>query len=98
MHVDDIFQNICLLINKCHILHVFSSFAAGQLAVLSSNYKEALLDRESEMSSMLEKVRLKEGEIQRMREEEAHRASLLQNAILAYVQSSSPAHYSSSTK
>lgn len=66
--------------------------------MLSSNYKEAVLDRESEMSSMLEKLRLKEAEIQRMREDEAHRAGLLQNAILAYVQSSSPAHYSSSTK
>lgn len=69
-----------------------------EIKVLSSNYKDALLDRESEMSSMLEKLRLKEAEIQRMREDEAHRASLLQNAILAYVQSSSPAHYSSSTK
>lgn len=90
-------KNKCLLTNKCSV-SCLVLFFLDQPAVLSSNYKEALLDRESEMSSMLEKLRLKEAEIQRMREDEAHRASLLQNAILAYVQSSSPAHYSSSTK
>lgn len=66
--------------------------------MLSSNYKEALLDRESEVSSLLEKLRVKEAEIQRAREDEAHRAGLLQNAVLAYVQGSSPAQYSSSAR
>lgn len=78
--------------------NTFSLPVADRPAVLSSNYKEALLDRESEMSSMLEKLRLKDAEIQRMREDEAHRASLLQNAILSYVQSSCPGPYSSPKK
>lgn len=36
----------------------------------------------------MEKLRMKEAEISRMREEEAQRASFLQNAIMAYVQGS----------
>lgn len=89
----------CLLKNKCCVSHdpPPPPLTDGP-AVLSSNYKDALLDRESEVSSMLEKLRLKEAEIQRMREDEAHRAGLLHNAILAYVHSSSPAHHSSSAK
>lgn len=67
-------------------------------AVLTSNHREALLDKESEMSSMLEKLRLKEAEIQRMREDEAQRASYLQSAILTYVQGSPLGHYSSPKK
>lgn len=67
-------------------------------AVLSSNHREALLDKESEMSSLLEKLRLKEAEILRMREDEAHRASYLQSAILTYVQGSPLGHYSSPKK
>ncbi|XP_047464791.1 leucine-rich repeat-containing protein 45 [Mugil cephalus] len=69
-----------------------------EIKVLSSNHREALLDKESEMSSMLEKLRLKEAEIQRMREDEAHRASYLQSAVLAYVQGSPLGHYSSPKK
>ncbi|KAM8837813.1 leucine-rich repeat-containing protein 45 isoform 2-T2 [Spinachia spinachia] len=65
---------------------------------LGSNHREVLLDKESEMSSMLEKLRLKEAEIQRMREDEAHRASYLQSAILTYVQGSPLGHYSSPKK
>lgn len=38
---------------------------------------------------LMEKLRMKEADISRMREEEAQRASILQNAIMAYVQGSS---------
>ncbi|XP_042363361.1 leucine-rich repeat-containing protein 45 [Plectropomus leopardus] len=69
-----------------------------EIKVLSSNHREALLDKESQMSSMLEKLRLKEAEIQRMREDEANRASYLQSAILTYVQGSPLGHYSSPKK
>ncbi|XP_045924519.1 leucine-rich repeat-containing protein 45 [Micropterus dolomieu] len=65
-----------------------------EIKVLSSNHREALLDKESEMSSLLEKLRLKEAEILRMREDEAHRASYLQSAILTYVQGSPLGHSS----
>uniref|UniRef100_A0AAQ4NV00 Leucine rich repeat containing 45 n=1 Tax=Gasterosteus aculeatus aculeatus TaxID=481459 RepID=A0AAQ4NV00_GASAC len=69
-----------------------------EIKALGSNHREVLLDKESEMSSMQEKLRLKEAEIQRMREDEAHRASYLQSAILTYVQGSPLGHYSSSKK
>ncbi|XP_056286255.1 leucine-rich repeat-containing protein 45 isoform X1 [Pseudoliparis swirei] len=69
-----------------------------EMKALSSNHRELLLDKESEMSSMLEKLRLKEAEIQRMREDEAHRASYLQSAILTYVQGSPLGHYGSPKK
>ncbi|XP_010765175.1 leucine-rich repeat-containing protein 45-like [Notothenia coriiceps] len=69
-----------------------------EIKVLSSSHREVLLDKESEMSSMLEKLRLKESEIQRMREDEANRASYLQSAILTYVQGSPLGHYSSPKK
>ncbi|XP_019673947.2 leucine-rich repeat-containing protein 45 isoform X3 [Felis catus] len=59
-----------------------------QLKVITGDHREALLDRESENASLREKLRLKEAEIARIREEEAQRASFLQNAILAYVQGS----------
>ncbi|XP_063149344.1 leucine-rich repeat-containing protein 45 [Candoia aspera] len=59
-----------------------------QLKVLSSNHREALLDKEGEISGLLEKLRVREAEISRIKEEEAQRASFLQNAILAYVQGS----------
>ncbi|XP_008826531.1 leucine-rich repeat-containing protein 45 isoform X1 [Nannospalax galili] len=59
-----------------------------QLKVIASEHREALLDRESENSSLREKLRLREAEIIRIREEEAQRASFLQNAVLAYVQGS----------
>ncbi|KAF3691454.1 Leucine-rich repeat-containing protein 45 [Channa argus] len=69
-----------------------------EIKVLGNNHREALLDKESEMSSMLEKLRLKEAEIQRMREDEANRASYLQSAILTYIQGSPLGHYSSPKK
>ncbi|KAM3592335.1 uncharacterized protein V6R79_016782 [Siganus canaliculatus] len=69
-----------------------------EIKVLSSNHREALLDKESEMSSLLEKLRLKEAEIHRIKEDEAQRASYLQSAVLAYVQGSSLGHYSSPKK
>ncbi|XP_057570036.1 leucine-rich repeat-containing protein 45 isoform X2 [Hippopotamus amphibius kiboko] len=59
-----------------------------QLKVISSDHREALLDRDSENASLREKLRLKEAEIARIRDEEAQRASFLQNAVLAYVQGS----------
>ncbi|XP_003340325.2 leucine-rich repeat-containing protein 45 [Monodelphis domestica] len=59
-----------------------------QIKVMSSSHREALLDREGENASIREKLRLKNAEITRLREEEAQRASFLQNAILAYVQGS----------
>ncbi|XP_066836496.1 leucine-rich repeat-containing protein 45 isoform X2 [Anser cygnoides] len=59
-----------------------------QLKVLSSSHREALLDKEGEISVLLEKLRMREADISRMREEEAQRANLLQNAIMAYVQGS----------
>ncbi|XP_032312394.1 leucine-rich repeat-containing protein 45 isoform X2 [Camelus ferus] len=58
------------------------------LKVIASDHREALLDRESENASLREKLRLKEAEIARIRDEEAQRASFLQNAVLAYVQGS----------
>nr|XP_020496147.1 leucine-rich repeat-containing protein 45 [Labrus bergylta] len=69
-----------------------------EVKVLSSNHREALLDKESEMSSMLEKLRLRDAEIQRMKEDEANRASYLQSAILTYVQGSPLGHFSSPKK
>ncbi|KAI7796621.1 leucine-rich repeat-containing protein 45 isoform X1 [Triplophysa rosa] len=65
-----------------------------EMKVLSSTHREALLDKESEISSLLERLRIREGEIQRMREDEAQRASFLQNAIHTYVQGSPLAHFS----
>ncbi|XP_055245357.1 leucine-rich repeat-containing protein 45 isoform X1 [Gorilla gorilla gorilla] len=59
-----------------------------QLKVMASDHREALLDRESENASLREKLRLREAEIARIRDEEAQRASFLQNAVLAYVQAS----------
>ncbi|XP_054986948.1 leucine-rich repeat-containing protein 45 isoform X2 [Sorex araneus] len=57
-----------------------------QLKASTSDHREALLDRESENASLREKLRLKEAELARVREEEAQRASFLQSAVLAYVQ------------
>lgn len=65
-----------------------------EMKVLGSAHREALLDKESEISSLLERLRIREGEIQRIREDEAQRASFLQNAILTYVQGSPLAHFS----
>ncbi|KAL1263809.1 hypothetical protein QQF64_004164 [Cirrhinus molitorella] len=65
-----------------------------EMKALSATHREALLDKESEISSLLERLRIREGEIQRMREDEAQRASFLQNAILTYVQGSPLAHFS----
>ncbi|XP_058140911.1 leucine-rich repeat-containing protein 45 [Dasypus novemcinctus] len=59
-----------------------------QLRVISNDHREALLDRESENASLREKLRLREAEMARVRDEEAQRASFLQNAVLAYVQGS----------
>ncbi|XP_048220963.1 leucine-rich repeat-containing protein 45 isoform X2 [Perognathus longimembris pacificus] len=59
-----------------------------QLKVLAGEHRAALLDRESENAALREKLRLKEAEMARVREEEAQRASFLQNAVLAYVQGS----------
>ncbi|XP_065550138.1 leucine-rich repeat-containing protein 45 isoform X3 [Lathamus discolor] len=59
-----------------------------QLKALSNSHREAMLDKEGEISVLLEKLRMKEADISRMREEEAQRASFLQNAIMAYVQGS----------
>ncbi|KAF7647410.1 hypothetical protein LDENG_00172820 [Lucifuga dentata] len=69
-----------------------------ELKVLSSSHREALLDKESEISSLQEKLRLRDADIQRMKEDEAHRASYLQSAILTYVQGSPLSHYSSPKK
>ncbi|XP_056405894.1 leucine-rich repeat-containing protein 45 [Hyla sarda] len=55
-----------------------------QQKVQANTHRETLLDKEGEISSLLEKLRLKDAEILRMREEEAQRASLLQSAILNY--------------
>ncbi|KAI2658868.1 Leucine-rich repeat-containing protein 45 [Labeo rohita] len=65
-----------------------------EMKVLSAAHREALLDKESEISSLLERLRIREGEIQRIREDEAQRASFLQNAILTYVQGSPLPHFS----
>ncbi|KAK5606096.1 hypothetical protein CRENBAI_000537 [Crenichthys baileyi] len=69
-----------------------------EMKVLTNNHREVLLDKESEKSSMLEKLRLKEVEILRMKEDEAQRASYLQSAILTYVQGSLLEQYSSPKK
>lgn len=61
---------------------------------LSTTHREALLDKESEISSLQERLRLREAEIQRIHEDEAQRASFLQNAILTYVQGSRLGHFS----
>ncbi|XP_030061042.1 leucine-rich repeat-containing protein 45 isoform X3 [Microcaecilia unicolor] len=60
-----------------------------QQKVQLNNHREAVLDKESEIASLLEKLRLKDAEISRMKDEEAQRASYLQNAVLSYVQSCS---------
>nr|XP_033817436.1 leucine-rich repeat-containing protein 45 [Geotrypetes seraphini]XP_033817438.1 leucine-rich repeat-containing protein 45 [Geotrypetes seraphini] len=60
-----------------------------QQKVQLNNHRQAVLDKESEIASLLEKLRLKDTEISRMRDEEAQRASYLQNAVLSYVQSCS---------
>ncbi|XP_076856907.1 leucine-rich repeat-containing protein 45 isoform X2 [Brachyhypopomus gauderio] len=65
-----------------------------EMKALVSSHRDTLLDKESELSSLQERVRLREGEIQRMREDEAQRASFLHNAILTYVQGSPLTHYS----
>ncbi|RXM37419.1 Leucine-rich repeat-containing protein 45 [Acipenser ruthenus] len=65
-----------------------------EMKVQTSNHREALLDKESEIASLLEKLRLKDGEIMRTREDEAQRASFLQKAILTYVQGSPLGSYS----
>ncbi|MGH0126083.1 UNVERIFIED_CONTAM: hypothetical protein FKN15_016298 [Acipenser sinensis] len=65
-----------------------------EMKVQTSNHREALLDKESETVSLLEKLRLKDSEIMRMREDEAQRASFLQKAILTYVQGSPLGSYS----
>ncbi|XP_004709277.1 leucine-rich repeat-containing protein 45 [Echinops telfairi] len=57
-----------------------------QLKVISNDHREALLDKESENASLREKLRLKEAEITRIYEDQAQRASVLQNAVLSYVQ------------
>ncbi|XP_003786096.1 leucine-rich repeat-containing protein 45 [Otolemur garnettii] len=59
-----------------------------QLKAMAHDHREALLDRESENASLREKLRLREAEIARIRDEEAQRANFLQNAVLAYVQGS----------
>lgn len=59
-----------------------------QLKAITSDHREVLLDKESENASLREKLRLKEAEIARIRDEEAQRASFLQNAILTYVHGS----------
>lgn len=69
-----------------------------EMKVQSSNHKEALRDKDSEISSLLEKVRLRDAQIQRMTEAEAQRASYLQSAILTYVQGSPLGHFSSPNK
>ncbi|XP_063817298.1 leucine-rich repeat-containing protein 45 [Pseudophryne corroboree] len=56
-----------------------------QQKVQASTHREIMLDKEGEISSLLEKLRLKDAENLRMREEEAQRASLLQSAILTYI-------------
>lgn len=69
-----------------------------EMKVLISNHKEALRDRDSEISSLLEKVRLRDAQIQRITEAEAQRASYLQSAILTYVQGSPLGQFSSPNK
>uniref|UniRef100_W5N3M9 Leucine rich repeat containing 45 n=1 Tax=Lepisosteus oculatus TaxID=7918 RepID=W5N3M9_LEPOC len=64
-----------------------------EMKVIASRHREALLDKESEIASLLEKLRLRDAEIQRIRDDEAQRASFLQNAILTYVQGSSLSSY-----
>ncbi|NP_001184030.1 leucine-rich repeat-containing protein 45 isoform 1 [Xenopus tropicalis] len=59
-----------------------------QQKVQSHQHREILLDKESEISTLMEKLRLKDAEILRIREEEAHRACLLQNAIHSFISSS----------
>ena len=86
---------VCLLreISGVDSIHVVVSCPFSCAAGVSSSHREALLDRESEIASLCEKLRLRDAEIQRMREDEAQRASFLQSAILTYVQGS-PLHYS----
>ncbi|XP_076005778.1 leucine-rich repeat-containing protein 45 isoform X1 [Genypterus blacodes] len=69
-----------------------------ELKAQSTHHREAILDKGSEISSLLEKLRLRDAEIQRMKEDEALRASYLQSAILTYVQGSPLGPYSSPKK
>ncbi|XP_075436110.1 LOW QUALITY PROTEIN: leucine-rich repeat-containing protein 45 [Ascaphus truei] len=59
-----------------------------QQKVQASCHREALLDKEGDISSLLEKLRLKDAEIARMREEEAQRAGMLHSAVLSYIHTS----------
>ncbi|KAL4605036.1 leucine-rich repeat-containing protein 45 isoform X2 [Arapaima gigas] len=65
-----------------------------EMKALTSNHREAVLDKESEIASLLERLRLRDSELQRLREDEAQRASFLQNAVLTYVHGSSLGLYS----
>ncbi|KAJ0016030.1 hypothetical protein NQD34_014320 [Periophthalmus magnuspinnatus] len=69
-----------------------------EMKVQSSNHREALRDKDSEITSLLEKVRLRDVQIQRITEAEAQRANYLQSAILTYVQSSPLGHFNSPNK
>ncbi|KAK7919512.1 hypothetical protein WMY93_010796 [Mugilogobius chulae] len=69
-----------------------------EMKVQSSNHREALRDKDSEISLLLEKVRLRDVQIQRITEAEAQRASYLQSAILTYVQGSPLGNFSSPNK
>lgn len=73
---------------------VFVFFPPLPGAALATSHREAALDKESEISSLQERLRMREAEIQRIREDEAQRASFLHNAILAYVQGSALGHCS----
>lgn len=88
MHPDQTVCVSCMYVHVPKVLFIYFGTALG------STHREALLDKESEISSLQERLRTREAEIQRMREDEAQRASFLQNAILTYVQGSPLGHYS----
>ncbi|XP_002731112.1 leucine-rich repeat-containing protein 45-like [Saccoglossus kowalevskii] len=59
-----------------------------QMLEQSKQHRETLAARESELSVLSEKLRMKEAEMARIREDEAQRVNMLQSAIMSYVSSS----------
>ncbi|XP_076444384.1 leucine-rich repeat-containing protein 45-like [Babylonia areolata] len=53
-------------------------------------HRQAMEEKDRELISLQEKLRAREMEIQRSREEEAQRAQMLQSAIMSYVSRASP--------
>ncbi|XP_077980716.1 leucine-rich repeat-containing protein 45-like [Glandiceps talaboti] len=74
-------QDVDELRDKCNKLE-------KQLLEQSKQNRETMAAKEAELAAMQERFRMKDGEIARMREDEAQRVNMLQSAIMSYVSSS----------